>query len=314
MNPALSTSFAGGPGDARLLMHDLEQLGVRAVELEYRLGRKVFQDLKPLLREAGIAVVSLHNYCPFPQLMPKAGPSGDYFRLSATDREERDLAVAWTARTLEAAHDLEARAVVLHCGLVQKPSRRAEFYHCFRTHGSESQAYQNLLAAEQERLDAAKAPFMDALMFSLDKLLPAADRLDLTLGLEIRYHYDELPGFADMERLLAEFAGGPVGYWHDCGHAHAQEILGLNTQLQWLERFKQDLVGAHLHDARGLEDHLAPGKGEIDFNAVVSALDPSKPAVLELAPGTTHGDIKHGIDYLRQLTPGATDGQDPANR
>ncbi len=301
MDLALSTSFAGGPADAGRLLRQLERLRVRAVELEYRLEAKVFHALKPLLRQAGIAVTSLHNYCPFPQLIPKTGPSGDYFRLSSPEREERDLAVAWTTRTLEAAHDLEARVVVLHCGLVEMPSRRDEVLRCFNAHGAESDLFQDLMASEQERLAARKAPFMDGLMFSLDRLLPEAERLAVTLGLEIRYFYDELPGFDDMGHLLHTFAGGPIGYWHDCGHAHAQELFGLATQQQWLDRFRENLVGMHLHDAQGLRDHLPPGSGEIDLSEVVKVLDRQQPAVIELAPGTGLGDIEKGMAYLSDL-------------
>ena len=299
---ALSTSFAGDrQPDARLLLRWLEQLNVQAVELEYRLDRKVFHDLGPLLKQAGIKVVSLHNFCPFPQLIPKAGPSGDYFRLTSPDREERDLAVAWTLKTMEAAHDLEARAVVLHCGMVHKPSRREEVFRCFATHGAQSDVFQSLLAAEKERVAADKAPFLDALMFSLDRLLPQAERLEVSLGLESRYFYNELPGFDDMALLLDTFAGGPLGYWHDCGHVHVQELFGLTTQGQWLDRFKENLVGMHLHDARGLKDHLAPGNGEIDLAGAVKALEKNQPAVIELAPGTEIHEIEQGLAYLSSI-------------
>jgi len=104
-----------------------------------------------------------------------------------------------------------------------------------------------------------------------------------------------------MGHLLHTFDGGPIGYWHDCGHAHAQELFGLATQQQWLQRFRENLVGMHLHDAQGLRDHLPPGSGEIDLPEAVKALDSQQPAVIELAPGTGLGDIEKGMAYLSAL-------------
>ena len=302
MNFALSTSFIDSRQiDARRLLKYLEQLDIRGVELDYRLEAKLFHVLKPLLKQARIKVTSLHNYCPFPQLIPKVRPSGDYFRLSALDKEERRLAVAWTLKTMEQAHDLEAGAVVLHCGGVQMDAQREAVYQCYAVQGASSDALCKLMDAELEQRSMRLGPYMDALLFSIEKLLPAAERFQVTLGLENRYHYDELPGYEEMALLLQEFKGGPVGYWHDCGHGHIQECLGLPSQYQWLQRFGDRLVGAHLHDAKGLDDHRPPGSGEIDLTTVLTKLDDARPMVVEVAPGTALDKIEKGIEFLRNL-------------
>ena len=72
---------------------------------------------EPLLKSR-LQVTSLHNYFPFPTRFEKLRPGGDLFLLSSPDREESKRAVNWTTRTIEVANDLEAGAVVLHCGKV----------------------------------------------------------------------------------------------------------------------------------------------------------------------------------------------------
>ncbi len=136
-------------------------------------------------------------------------------------------------------------------------------------------------------------------MLSLDRLIPLAEKQGVVLGLENRVHYHELPGCDDFEQLFSEFAGGPVGYWHDTGHAHIAEVLTLDPLEPHLEKHSENLVGLHFHDALGLEDHRAPGKGEIDFSTLKPFLKPEIPTVVELKPGTLGPDIKKGLAFMK---------------
>ncbi|NIS46468.1 MAG: hypothetical protein GWN76_11420, partial [candidate division Zixibacteria bacterium] len=44
------------------------------------------------------------------------------------------------------------------------------------------------------------------------------------------------------------------------------------------------LIGVHLHDAIGLDDHIPPGSGEIDFAALKPFLKADTIKVIELKP------------------------------
>lgn len=118
--------------------------------------------------------------------------------------------------------------------------------------------------------------------------------------LELSYHYNELPGPADFEIIFEKFAAAPIGYWHDTGHAHAQESLGLLRADELLIRYHQNLVGVHLHDARGLDDHLPPGSGDIDFKKIGTWIGNDVLKVIELKPGTPDSAVAAGIHYLRE--------------
>ncbi len=140
----------------------------------------------------------------------------------------------------------------------------------------------------------------DALLFSLDRLVRHAARQGVILGLENRFHYHELPTPTVFETLLTEFKGGPIGYWHDTGHAHANEALGIIEPGALLQKFGNDIVGMHWHDARGLDDHLAPGQGEIDFNSLNLYIREDLPLVIELKPGTSNQEVKESIQVTRE--------------
>lgn len=299
---ALSTSWISNALDGpHRLVSELNAVAVDAVELEYRLGRSLFENLKKPLREAGIRVVGLHNYCPNPEVIPNAPPSGDYFRLSALDSEERKLAVQWTIRTIEQAHDVEAAYVVLHCGLVEMDRGDKTILKLVRTAEKDDQPLQRFLERKMALREQLKGPFLDALLFSLDTLIKAAEKYRITLGIENRYHYYELPGHTEFHRIFETFEGGPIGYWHDCGHAHAAETLGLIAQHQLLEAHGGRLVGIHLHDALGLDDHRAPGTGEIDFSLLTPYLTPDLPVVIELAPGTRRAELEQAVTNARAI-------------
>ena len=158
---------------------------------------------------------------------------------------------------------------------------------------------QTFIGRKLDELADLKAEYLDSLLFTLDRLIRVAEKQGVVLGLENRAHYHELPGCDDFEQLFSEFAGGPVGYWHDTGHSYTSELLTIVSPGALLEKHSENLVGLHFHDAVGLEDHLAPGKGEIDFNALKPFLRPEIPAVVELKPGTTDEDVKKGLDFMK---------------
>lgn len=127
-----------------------------------------------------------------------------------------------------------------------------------------------------------------------------AEKQNVLLALENRYHYHELPTPDDFDLFFSEFSGAPIGYWHDCGHAHANEIMGFVEPGQLSKRYSNHLLGFHLHDAVGLDDHLPPGAGEIGFSDISTFSSKPVPMILELKPGTTDDAVSQGIHFTKR--------------
>jgi sugar phosphate isomerase/epimerase len=297
---ALSTSFLPMVKHrGRRLGRQLKEFGIKAVELEYRLPAAMIPEIKSSLKVAGVLIGSIHNYFPFRPLWPGIEPSGDLFLLSHPQKEQRQQAVEWTTRTIEAANALEARVVVLHCGHVDMAP---EFDTLTKFHAQgqiQSEAAQAFIHKKLAQREANKARHLDSLMFSLEHLLRIAEKHGIRLGLENRFHYHELPGIEEFGLLFSSFKGAPLGYWHDTGHAHANEVLGLLQSGELLKRYQPELLGMHLHDARGLDDHLPPGCGEIDFKSLGDYLKPGTLQVVELRPSTPAQAVQDGLAHLR---------------
>ncbi len=296
---ALSTSFAAGRfNNGETLLAALEGFEITGIELEYRINTKVFHQMKPLLLRSRLPVVSIHNFFPVPGIIKSGQGSGDHFLLSHPDREERLNAIKWTRRTIEHANDLEAGVVVLHCGRVDIDPGIDQIHAYYQSDRITSEEALNFISKAKEHRDRHKPKYIDSLLSSLDRLLGVAERYHVTLALENRYHYHELPGPNDFPVIFNEFDGAPLGYWHDTGHAHVNDILSMTEADALLSRNLDRLVGIHLHDAVGLTDHLPPGTGDIDFSKIMNHLSPDTIKVIELKPGTQDADIAGGIKHI----------------
>ncbi|MGD2269849.1 MAG: TIM barrel protein [Desulfobacterales bacterium] len=299
---ALSTSFTSNrPHTGKTLLDLLEKLKVAELELDYRISETLYKQFREALKQSHLKVVSIHNFFPIPSIRPDSGGGGDLLLLSHPDKEQRSQAIGWTTKTIENARALGARAVVLHCGYVDMNPELDKLYHYFYTdqiNSPEARAFIHKKRGERERL---KSRYFESLLYSLDCLAHIAEETGIWLGVENRYHYHELPDITELEILLEKFNGAPIGYWHDTGHAHANESLTLMPAGSLLDKFSNHLVGIHLHDATGLSDHLVPGTGEIAFDCLKSHIHHNTLLVMELNPGTPDEQVLQGIQFLHRL-------------
>ncbi len=84
----------------------------------------------------------------------------------------------------------------------------------------------------------------------------------------------------------------------DVGHAQALDRLGFYPFEDWLRRYAARVFAVHLHDAIGIDNHLAPGLGEIDFSRVATYLSKDVICTVELEGRNTPTQVKAGIKNL----------------
>lgn len=282
------------------MVDEIIELGLEGVELEYRITHSMYHEMKPRLKRS-LPVLSVHNIFPIPEGLDPDIASGDLFLLSSTDSEQRSRALKYTIRTIEHAHDLEAKAVVLHLGRVDMPNPTEEFsnlYHSGKLHEKEALAF---IDAQRRARQAMHLKNLDAVLLSLEKLNNEAEKRGVFLGIENRYHFHEIPNLEEIGIILKTFQGGQIRYWHDLGHAQVQENLGILCHNDLLEDYSDEIIGIHLHDVRGLKDHLAPGQGEIDYQKIKSLLNPSIIKILELNPDRVNReDLLEGVRLIQE--------------
>ncbi|HUU41457.1 MAG TPA: sugar phosphate isomerase/epimerase [Desulfatiglandales bacterium] len=281
------------------IVSDILDLGLKAVEIEYRISNAVLIQMKPMLK-GELTVLSVHNYFPRPEYIPVDKASGDLFFLSSTDTEERSKAVSHTINTIEHAHDLGARVVVLHLGKVDMPDPTEEFFRLYKNRRIGEKEGSVFIEGQKLIREAGKNKNLDAVLFSMEKLNKEAEKRGILLGIENRYHFHEIPDMKEIGLILQKFKGGNIRYWHDVGHAKVQEKLGLTSQKELLQTYSKDMAGIHLHDLIGLDDHLAPGLGEMDYSEIKPFLKPSTIKILEVHPKVSREDLIEGIAHIKR--------------
>ena len=159
------------------------------------------------------------------------------WNLASPDPETRRFAGAANEMVIRAAAQLGARHVVLHPG-------------------------QELAEGE---------PASDQLQRSLESLCrlgPVAGEAGVLLAVE-----NLPPGYvgsslSDMEELLGALDPTVFGFCCDTGHA----AVSGEGPAAFVRAFAPRLLGIHLHDNGGQDDHLFPGLGNIDWAEFFAAL------------------------------------------
>ena len=298
---AFSTSWqSGGSVTAERMFAALKNLEITGIELSYRISENFYHEMKKPLERSGLDVVSVHNFFPIPSVKRESRGGGDLFSLSSPQIEERQNAVRFTAKTIEHAGELAAAVVVLHCGFVEMKHEVQALYGYFNSNRLISDEAQDFIQQKLKERDELKTRHMDSLLASLDSLVTVAGQQNVLLGLENRYHYHELPGPDDFKTIFDTFKGAPIGYWHDTGHAHANQALGFIPQNSLLQTYADQLIGIHLHDAVGLDDHIPPGSGEVEFESLKPFLKADTIKVIEVKPGIPVSEVTEGIRFIQK--------------
>jgi sugar phosphate isomerase/epimerase len=136
---------------------------------------------------------------------------------------------------------------------------------------------------------------------SLIELAEYAAPKGVVLGLENRDHYYEIPLPDELDDLLDLGFGEWVGYWHDVGHAQVLQNLGFCAQEEWLHRFagaQGRMIGVHLHDVAGLEDHMPAGLGQVDWWLVARHLPASALRTCEVRSFYSPEQVAAGLKWL----------------
>lgn len=255
--------------DMRQLLLEIKETGLNAVELGYKLTVPQLGQIVPLLTELNLKVSSVHNFCPLPDDHPSPRHPSNYYRLTALDQAERVLAVLWTKKAIDTAVRVGAQVVVIHAGTVEMADDLSEkLFKSYKVSDQGSEAFAQVRQRFIEERKAARGPYMDAIIKSLTDVLAYAQDCNIKIGLETRYYPTEIPNDQEIGELLAKFHRQGLWYWHDVGHAEANDRLGIYDHHACLRRYAEQLIGFHLHGVKILRDHHAPLEGDFDIKQV----------------------------------------------
>lgn len=263
----------------------VQGMGISQVELSHIVTPAQIADLPGTLYGT---VRVLHHPCPNPGNVPD---------ISDPDPHQRKKAVAALQNTIVWAARLGAHYVVLHGGRVTREHRWENALRARYLQGdSTKESCTQTLALRQ----AHQSVHWDALRKALDEIVPFAQQHDVQLGLENGEWVLNIPNPEELKHILTTYPD-TMGYWVDTGHATILERLGLEPLQEWLALEPSRLLGMHYHDVNGLRDHLIPGRGTIDWQALAPLIPDTALPTAELDWYYTSDEIQTGIKYLEAM-------------
>ncbi|MES2308228.1 MAG: TIM barrel protein [Verrucomicrobiota bacterium] len=298
MDLALSTCWnAPRHRDGKEMLQEIQEMGFKTVELGHNLRFSLWPGVRKAVNEGIVNVCSLHNFCPVP--IEVIRPSPNCFEFTSLSPQDRRAAVKATLQTLESAAQVGASAVVLHLGSYQRKAQVTEkLIQAWKSRSLFTKKTSSSKITYLLKRKKAMPLIQSRLRECLDPILKKASELKLKLGVEFRSDIEEFPHADDFEWLFREYAGSPLYYWHDFGHAALMEMLGVINHHQFLQNQIPHLLGAHLQDFSPPDnDHLALGEGSLPLDQLLPLLPEKSIAVLELSPKIPR---EHLIENLRQ--------------
>lgn len=287
--------------DMFMWMISVKDLGLSAIEIDYRVSREQIKEIDEIKKDLGIEVVSVHNYCPNPDDGESTRHPSNFYRLTSTDEQERLFAVKWTKNTIGTAKKVGASRVVVHAGTIDFEDERCEkLFNLYKYAKHQDQAYNDELARVLDIRKKTKGPYIEALIKSLKEILPFANDNGIKIGLETRYYPIEIPNFEEVGIMLDMFSKEDLGYWHDTGHAEINERLGIINHLDFLNAYKHRLIGMHVHGVEVLRDHIAPFSGDMDFDKLLPYLHEDIPYIIE-SKYATFERIRTSVFKLKEI-------------
>jgi len=274
---------------------DAQRIGFTKFELNHKVTTHFFEQFD----HNRFYISTVHEPCPT-QMTYNERKQAD-IAISSLTEKNRIKAVDDIKRSVELAAKLGSRSVVIHPGTINGDKSRDEYLRHLYQVGKVATPEFKLIRDEvsADRNSRASAHF-EQVIKSLEEIIRFSKSSGISLGLENRYRYYDIPLPDEMAQLLTLCDEDWFGFQYDVGHAQALDALGQVPHLEWLDRFANRMIGVHLHDVIGITDHQVPGKGEVNFAAIAPYLSDTVQITLEINPNATLSDLSEGLVFLEK--------------
>jgi sugar phosphate isomerase/epimerase len=282
-----------GQGELPDFFYAARRMGYARIELNHQINSTMLAGIDLSRYQFS----SVHEPCPSDVSTDKLKKRG--WLISSPDEENRVRGVESIRRSIDLAHQIHAPVIVVHCGMVSTDlSAEKELRKLFDAGKTETDEYQEQKQNMMKRRADLIGPCFETVKKSLLELLDYAGQFRIRLGLENRYHYFDIPSLDEMGELLSLAEPDRLGFIYDIGHAQAMDRLGFYPHEDWLRRYASRIIETHLHDVIGVNDHYAPGLGEVDFEMVASYLPKDAIRTFELQATNSPEQVKAGLKFL----------------
>jgi sugar phosphate isomerase/epimerase len=279
------------------MLQEISALGFDQVELGHGIRLSLWEGIERYLANHPMRITSLHNFCPLP--IEILHPAPDFYQCTSDRAEERQRAQRYTLRTIDSAHRLGVRKVVMHLGSAAMPGYTQRLIDRIQEGKYLDRKYVGIKLLAIKKRESVS--YWERVSNWLGPVIEHARSANVVLGIENRIGIETFPSEREFQRLFMDLVDPSLGYWHDFGHAQVQHNLTFIDHKEWLSRFASLLIGCHVHDVEfPARDHLPPFTGMIDFAGLIPLLPQHVPLVWELSPRVTRDEIMEAQTRWKQ--------------
>jgi hypothetical protein len=255
---ALSTAFARAAAlSPSQILDAIGRAGAGAVVLDAQIDPVRFN---ALVGSIDLPILAIEAPC------PETRESSA--QLCSADREEARVALAAAEATVRRAGELEAGWVVLRLGEVRSLTADWNRARALFQRGELDEDDGRAIAELRDRSGARE---LDAARRAIDRLARAAEVAGVGLAIRNGRRFVDVPTARELDLLLADNAGAPVGPLFDVAAAQLPAAMSI-----WPFALTQAAFGVaelvYFSDACGPLCGLPPGAGELDLAAIAAAL------------------------------------------
>lgn len=291
---ALSTSCYG------TRLKTIEDQAFAAVAMGFRrleLGRSDalvklngFEDAR---RETGICVRSIVAGCLDTRTEGSTGS-----RLGSLSEDLREQAINSVRRHIRLAQKYGCPVVIIRgCELEDKTLiEEAERLHARILREGPTDELKEKARELVARVTKKGQRQVDHLCRSLHQL--QSEFPETKLAIETGESLSDLLNFETVGWVLDDLKTKGLAYWHDTGHIHARERVGMPTQGEWLDAYAGKMLGVHLQDSAEGVAEMPPGTGQVDFKLVAGYVPRTAEKVVEINPRHGRGEILAAVQFL----------------
>jgi hypothetical protein len=294
---AFSSLWLGSEGGyGQTLLGAARALDLHHVKIGPELNAESPVDLAMLFKEEKIKVVAMQT-----AFTSQGGKSEYLHGDTLCDAREAEVEISFNMvrQTAWAAKKLGTKKVVIRLGKV-KDDRLDEIQAlCEKGYKKDglTKEIKDLVKEGQAIVEKHREAYTDRLIRTLHALLQV--ETDAIFCIENGYAIGDLPDLTALTYILEDLKAPKLGFWHNAGNAQVQECLGLVEKGAWIGEHAEVTQGTNLSDASGIDRHLPPGAGAIDYKLLLEELPNEAAKVLDLKPESSLEEYRMGIQELR---------------
>jgi sugar phosphate isomerase/epimerase len=272
-------------------------MGFRRIELGLSEAPPTMDGLEDSRRETGMTIGSLVAGCrdavngtPLPAT-----------QLASLDPDERERGLNSVRRHVRLAQSWGCGVVVIRGSSVAEAKLREQsraFDKRLEREGTSPELREEI-AEFARRVQKAGARQVEHLCRSLFTL--RQEHPEMRFAVEPGGALHDLLGFEAMGWVLDDLDNPGICYWHDVGHVHLRESLGLHGQGAWLDAYGKRMAGVHLQDAAEDEAEMPIGLGAVDFKLLREYVPTDAERVIEIGPCHGRAEILSSVQSLVDL-------------